>query len=85
MSSSPAIDAALHRLSQSIDRLDAAAAQPRADGTAEMDVQGEAEIGALKAELAAIQARYAELSQTTSVVTQRLDSAIDRLKLVLEN
>lgn len=65
------------RLEKAVTRLEAAL-----DGLGGPDAAGDA---ALKAELAAVKRDYAELAKTAAEVDGRLQSAIGRLELVLED
>ena len=68
--------AAAARLTRAVDRLEAAVAAQRGRGT---DKQRR-----LAQDLAEAQAEFAELTQRTDAVTERLDGAIDLIKTALE-
>ncbi|MEW5727313.1 MAG: hypothetical protein AB1918_05750 [Pseudomonadota bacterium] len=73
MSSLQRTDAAVKRLGAAIDRLEAAAARV---GAGDLLLAGE---------LRDARDNFAALEDTTRVVAQRLDTAIDRLRTLLED
>jgi hypothetical protein len=68
--------AAAARLTRAVDRLEAAAAGQRGRGSETRR--------RMAGELASAQAEFAELTQRTDGLTERLDGAIDLIKTALE-
>lgn len=73
----------MSKLDEAIKRLDGAADRLEESLTAALGRGGSSEM--LAAELAAAKRDYAALAETTDVVSAKLDTAIGRLKFVLDS